>query len=168
MCIDIGTVLGVVSTGLNVWQQLRSGRDVETSYDAQAAASVTGARRALLDAQAVKEAAADQAGRVRILAREAVNTARARYSASGVRVDVGTAMDVQQDIAVRGEEDALNVILFGERQRRRLEQEAAGQLEEAGQFTQAGNNARSQGRVNAVASAISGGADVYTRWKSIR
>ena len=167
MCIDIGTVLGIVSGGVQVANALRRGSDAGETYDAQASSSMIDARRALIDAQAAVEAASVAASKTRIGVREAVSTARARYAKSGVRVDTGTALDVQRDIATRGEEDALNQVLLGQRQKQRLEDEAAGLAIEAGQFSQAGDNARKAGRLNAVGSAISSGADVYTRWNMV-
>lgn len=168
MCIDIGTALGIASAGLQIHSALSAGRDAQSTNDAQAGRSLLDARRALLDAQAVSAVAADAAAKTRILTREVVSTARARQGASGVNVNIGTARDVQLDIASRGEEDALNQVLLGERQRTRLQDEARAIEDEAGQFVQAGRNARGQGTLNAVSSAISAGADVYARWKSIQ
>lgn len=167
MCIDIGTALSIVSGGIQVVNALRRGNDAGETFDAQASSSMIDARRALVDAQASLEVATVAASKTRLGVREAVSTARARYAASNVRVDTGSAADVQRDIATRGEEDALNQVLLGQRQKQRLEDEAAAIAMEAGQFSEAGNKARKAGRIDAIGSAISSGADAYTRWNMV-
>ena len=163
MC-ELATILSIASTAASVAGSLSSGSGKAGAYNAQADAAELDARRAVLDARTAEDEAYVNAAHTRIAGLDVQSAARASYGQSGVDVNTGTALDVQKDIGRRAEEDALNQILVGERQRVRLEQEAAGSRMEAAGLREAASNASTGGILGAVGSLISGGADAYSKW----
>ena len=78
---------------------------------------------------------------------------RAALAASGVDVNRGTALLVDQEIGTWGEQDALTAVLTGKR--------------EASMQRMAGKNALMQGYTG-IGSALLGGAGQYSRWKRVK
>ena len=163
---DLATALDLLGTGVKVYGAIAGGRDQQDAYNALSSASLAEARRALLNAREVQDVAQQQAAVTRRSGLDVQSSARAAYGASGVNVNYGTAKDVQREIGTRVEEDALNAILLGERQSRRLEDVATASVNEASQFVRAGKNARSTSDFNAVGSIISGGASAWSKWNA--
>lgn len=163
--VDFGTALDLLSTGVKVYGAFAQGDDAQSAYNAQANASMVEARRALLNAREVEDVARQQAEVTRRQGIEAEANARAGYAASGVDVNYGTARDVQTEIGKRAEEDALNSILYGERQARREEDVASAAATEAGSYLTAGKNAKGNATLAGVGSLIAGGASAYSKWK---
>lgn len=161
---NIGTALSLFSTGVKVYDAIKSGNDSEAAYNAQAGSLRLEARRALIEARTVADTAYMQAEVVRREGGDTLSGARAGYAASGVDVNFGTARDVQVEIGQRVESDALNQILLGERQKKKLIDEAAALEAEANQADVAGGNAASAGYWQAAGSALQGGADAWSKW----
>jgi len=80
------------------------------------------AQSQISEAQAVAErdAAQQQADKLRLKTRRAAGAARAAYAGAGVAVDSATVLDATQDIEQRGFEDAYMALLTGERRAREL------------------------------------------------
>jgi hypothetical protein len=83
------------------------------------------AQRRLADAQAVAEldTATAQAEDIRRKTRSTRGAARAALAGAGVAVDAGSALDIDQDIAMRGFSDAEMALLTGQRRARQLRYE---------------------------------------------
>lgn len=126
--------------------------------DRQRSANNRAADQAQADADAAAAQGRVEAEKVRKATRARQSEAVAALAASGVDVGEGTAEQIQQDIGERGEEDALNVILGGQRRGARLEGEAANDRYAAGQ-------AMTAGYINAGNSALSSVAAYSRGWK---
>lgn len=87
---------------------LSAGAQVAAGQEANAAAQFRGemADRSAADARARGEV---EAGRRQIEARRAIGAARASMAASGIALDDGSALSIQEDIAAAGELDALTI-----------------------------------------------------------
>lgn len=163
--LDVASALSLVSTGIKFFSAIKGGDDRGDLYEAQAHTAYLDARRALLDARQVREVANVNAGVVRKSGADYRSAARAAFGANGIDVNYGSAVDVQQDITDRAEQDAINQLLTGERQARNLEDTAQGLLQQGQQYQQAGGNARRAGWTSAAGSALSGAADVWSKWQ---
>lgn len=108
MCISAGT-LSAISTGASALGQVAQGIAGNKAAKAEAAS---------IDMQAAQaqEAAKQEAIRIRKSADRSKGAARAQLAASGVDVNSGSAISIEQDIAFGAEQDAMNALLTGERQ----------------------------------------------------
>lgn len=113
------------------------------------------------DAQAEREAGAVRADQIRKGYRSQQSEARSALAAGGVEVGAGTALVIDETIARRGEEDALQEILYGGRRGARLDQESVG-------LRMAGDNAQTSGYMGAFGTILGGGAQVAKGWKGTR
>lgn len=113
--------------------------------------------QAAADAQAEREAGQVRADKLRKMGQLQKSEARAALSKSGVVADAGSALEIQSDITMRSEEDALSEILTGTRRSSRLNQE--GELSR-----RAGDNAFTAGILGAGKSVL-GGAYEYKKTK---
>ena len=106
-------------TGMEIMALMQTGGSLAQGYGSMQTGS---AQRSLAEAQAVAEAdaAAADADKIRTRTRSARGAARAALAGAGVSVNSATALDIDQDIAQRGEQDALMSILGGERRGREL------------------------------------------------
>lgn len=100
------------ATAYSVYTTQQSGKQASLNADAQS-------EQAQLDADNAASAARVQADRIRRMARTQAGEARAALSASGVSVDEGTALNINQEIYGNAEEDAVMTILNGENQKKR-------------------------------------------------
>jgi len=128
----------LASTGFQAVGSILQGRQQKAYHDTQAAYA--------------QDEAQAQADKIRRITRRDQGAARAALAASGVDVNRGTAMLVDQEIGTWGEQDALNAVLTGKR--------------EASLQRLAGKNALMQGYTG-VGSALMGGASQYSKWKRI-
>lgn len=114
--------------------------------------------QAQADAMAREGAARVEAERIRSMTKKQQSAARAAYAGSGVAVDEGSALNINEDIAQRGEMDALTAIMQGRY--------------DSASMRQQGKMAAYQGRQGAIAGAINAGATVasgafkYDNWKT--
>ena len=165
--LDVGSVaLSLVSTGLNFYSAWQGGQDKGDMYAAQAASSFADARRALFTARMVRDVAEINARATRRQGAEYRSGARAAYGANGINVNTGSALDTQQDITRRADEDAFNQILLGERQAVQLKDDAVASLTEGAMYQQAGGNAESNGHLSAWGQLIGGAAHAYSKWRN--
>lgn len=145
------TVLQGLATGMSALSALSSG-------NARGDAAEFQARVAENEAAAQADAGRAQAEKVRMAYREQRGRARAALAGSGAAVDEGSAVLIDQDIARRGESDALSAILTGDRQ-------ADSSMQMADQYKIAGKNARSGGVMGAMTSVLGGAAKIGAGWK---
>jgi hypothetical protein len=146
MCTGL-EILMIGSTALSAVNQINQGNQQKEFADYQAA-------QADADAQAEREMGQVRADKVRKAGRAQQSEARAALAAGGMEVGAGTALTIDEKIALSAEEDALQEILYGSRKGARLNQEAQGSRA-------AGRNARAAGYAGAAGSVLSAGARFY-------
>lgn len=129
--------------------------------DAQADATEAQGRSIAVAAGQEQDAAAAQAERIREAARRQSAEAAAMFSASGVSVERGTPLKIDERITYGGEVDALNTILGADRNARVSDQEASALGRQA-------RATRSAGRTQAVGTLMSSAAAAATAsgWRS--
>lgn len=136
-----------LSTGVSVVGQLQQGQAARQSANAEARAAEN------LAAQN-RDAAMQEAGRIRKAGDRTRGAARAQLAASGIDVNSGTAVTIDGDIAANSESDAYNTLLTGERKSTSLQDSAS--------------IARSRGR-NAVSSSMLGAVSTGLQgWKAVK
>lgn len=149
---NAGTI-AAVSAGLSAVNQINQGRQAQKFHNFQA-------EQAQADAQAEREAGQVRADRIRRAARAQAGEATAALAASGVSTGAGTPVKIVQDIETRGESDALQELLTGDRRGRRLDQQADGERA-------SGKNALRTAVWGAGGSLLSTAADLYgPGWKT--
>jgi hypothetical protein len=152
MCTGAETLLGA-GVLFSAASQITGGRNAEKAGRYNAA-------QLMQDAQDEREASVLRAMKTRREGKRVRGQARADLAASGVSVDSGTPLDIDEEIAFTSEEDAAQQLLFGEKRARGMEVEARG-------LRMAGANAARQGGINALGSVLAGGAELYGGgWRS--
>lgn len=116
------------------------------------------AAQAEADAKAEKGAAEVEAGRIRKAAKQQRAEAIAALASSGVDVNSGTALKIDQRIARDSEEDAVMALTGGSDRALRLQAEAGGNRQAAGR-------AQAAGYVGATSSLLQGGLTMSNGWK---
>lgn len=117
-------------------------------------------KQAQADAAAAQGAANVQADRIRKVTQLRQSSARAALAGSGVNVNTGTALDINSDIAQRGEQDALTAILNGGYQ--------ATQINTQGKIANMqGRNALAAGLLDA-GSAMAKGSSQSSKWQRMQ
>jgi hypothetical protein len=125
------------------YAQREEGRRLEIVGEANARLAEREAEDALKRGH-VKEA------KVRAKTKLLIGSQRAALAAQGIRVDVGSAQDVQEEAFVFGEEEAKNVKISAMR-------EAYGYKVTASQATERGRVAKAHGRSQAADTILAGG-----------
>jgi len=152
MCTGLEIAL-IAGTVISAGAQIQAGQQRKKAANFQAAQNE-------LDAQAEREAAQVRAEKIRKQAGRVRGEAKADLAASGVSVDAGTPLRIDQEIVRTSEEEAQQEILYGGRRGGRLEQEAQG-------LRMAGANAQTEGYYGAASSVLAGGATYYGGgWRS--
>jgi hypothetical protein len=146
MCISAMTLMAL-STGVSVIGQVRQGMAARQAADANARA---------MDLQAAQtaEAAKQEAARIRKAGEKAAGAARAQMAASGIDVNSGSAININEDIYRQSESDAFNTLLTGERKATALQTSAS--------------STRAAGRNTMAASVLSAGATGLQGWRAVR
>lgn len=116
---------------------------------------------AAADAGYAQDAAQAQADQIREAARRQRAAAKAALSASGVSVNEGTPIKIDQEIARGGEYDALQAILSGDRG-------ASTSMKEATAYGKYASSTRSAGYAQGAATLIQSGASIgkSSGWRS--
>lgn len=117
------------------------------------------AQQAVNDAAYKKDAAKQQAEKIRRLGAAQKSEARASLAASGVKVGEGTALEVEKEITKNSEEDALSAIISGKRA-------ATASEDEASLFMKSGSNARTNANYASAGTVLSGAASLASGWKT--
>lgn len=136
-----------LSAGVSVAGQLAQGQAAKQAANAEARAAEN------LAAQQ-RDAAMQEASRIRKAGDRTRGAARAQLAASGIDVNSGTAVTIDGDITTNTELDAYNTLLTGERKSTSLQDSAS--------IARArGSNAVSSSMLGAVSTGLQG-------WKAVR
>ena len=158
----IGSSLLATGVGVAGQVQQANAAQAQAKYQSQVAKNnaIIASQRAE-DATARGEFAARQEG---IRTRAAIGAERARAAGSGVLVDTGSNLAIQQDIAGAGALNQLNI-------RRNAELEAMGYQQQGQSFRNeaelrqfAGRNAQTAGAFRAASTTITGASSVADKW----
>lgn len=152
MCISAAAMMAI-STGVSVLGQLHEGQARKQAADAQALENDIAAAQE-------REAAKQEASRIRAAGDRQAGAARAALAGSGIVVDQGSAVNINEDIYRGAESDAFNTLLTGERR--------------AGAYNRQASMERAKGE-NAVTASILGSATSmatagkeYAGWKGAK
>ena len=133
-------IMFAVGTGVSAGASLLSGAKQKAALEGQA-------DQQKADAAAARGVAQVEADRIRKAAQRKRAAVAGQFAASGVRVDEGSAGDVESFVVREGEMDALTRLITGNYQGNRLEGEA-------GLSMRAGRNALMGGALNAAGTAL--------------
>lgn len=136
-----------ISTGVSVLGQIQQGQAKQEASNANAQEQATQAAQEQVAAQ-------EEARRIRKAGEKQAGAARAALAASGVVVDQGSAININEDIYQRSESDAQQILLTGKRRSDALNRQSS-------QSINAGQNA-------VTGSLLSAGATALTGWKGVR
>lgn len=150
MGVEVAIAALAASTALGTFASIQGGRAQKAQADYQA-------DQAEADARAEKAAAEVRASRIRDMVEEQRGAARAAIAASGVEVNEGTPVLIDQEITRRGEEDAVLEILGGQAAMERGYGYASG-------LRAQGRRYRGAGWLKGTSSLLSGAAEVASRW----
>jgi hypothetical protein len=146
MCISASMMMAL-STGVSVVGQLQQGQAAKAAANAEA-------RNAENLAAQTRDAAMQEAARIRKAGDRTRGAARAQLAASGIDVNSGTAVTIEDDIGTNSELDAYNTLLTGDRKATSLQDSAA--------------ISRARGK-NAVTSSMLGSVSTGLQgWKAVR
>lgn len=147
MCISAAAVMAI-SAGVSVAGQLAQGQAQKQAKDAQALEYDIQAAQAKVDAE-------QEAKRIRAAGEKTAGAARAALAGAGINVDMGSAVNINEDIYRNSESDAFNTLLTGSNR-------AASYGRSASQARGAGKDAESASLLSAATTA----ANAYGGWKS--
>lgn len=147
MCISAMTVMAI-SAGLSVAGQLQQGQAAKQAKDAQA-------HEYDIQAEQAKVEAEQEAKRIRAAGEKTAGAARAALAGSGINVDSGSAVNINEDIYRNSESDAHSVLLTGSNR-------ASSYGRSASQARSAGKDAESASLLSAATTA----GNAYAGWKS--
>lgn len=148
MCISAATVLAL-SAGVSAVGQLQQGRANRKAGEAQASQDER------LAAQQ-QDSAREEADRIRRAGDRTRGAARAQVAASGISVNSGSALLIDEEIDRNAESDAMEVLLTGKRQ-------SDASLSSAGQARARGRNAQTASVLGAVSTGLQGWRGVSAR-----
>lgn len=154
MGIETAAMVAIAaSAAYSAYSSVQQGKQAQLNAEAQS-------EQAQADADDAASAAVVQAERIRKMGRIQSSEARASLAGSGVEVDAGTTLNINEEITKNAEEDAVMTILNGERQKRRGYVDASN-MELYGRQQRAAANSQ------AVGSILSAGAQAgMAGWKS--
>ena len=147
MCISAAAVMAI-SAGVSVAGQLAQGQAQKQAKDAQALEYDIQAAQAKVDAE-------QEAKRIRAAGEKTAGAARAALAGAGINVDMGSAVNINEDIYRNSESDAFNTLLTGSNR-------AASYGRSASQARGAGKDAEGASLLSAATTA----ANSYGGWKS--
>lgn len=150
--ISATTVLLATTAAVGAYASIQSGKAAKQAADDNAEI----ARRNAAQGQ---DAAVAQAEKIRRAAAQQKASATAQLAASGVSVNDGTAVNINDQITKNAEQDAFTTILNGSRS-------AASSLNQATMFENQGKSALQGGYLNAGASLLSSGSSIASGWKA--
>lgn len=151
--MGVETVLMIAGAAFSAYSAIQQG-------DQQAEWADYQAKQAEADAAAERSAAVIQAEKIRKLARAQAGESTAALAGSGVDVGEGTAVNINQDIYRRAEEDAVMTIFGGIDRAKRGEAQAQDDRIR-------GEQAQTAGYLNAAGSVLSA-SSAYNRARGYR
>lgn len=147
MCISAAMMMAI-SAGVTVVGQIAQGQAQKQAANAQA-------REAENQAAAEQVAASEEAKRIRKAGEKTASAARAQLAASGINADMGSAVNINEDIYRNSESDAMNTLLTGQNR-------AGSYQRSANQSRIAGKNAQTASLLSTVGTVTQG----YAGWKN--
>lgn len=174
MAVSTGIMMAL-STGLSVVGQIQQGNanaaaanQNAANADAQAAQLDRQAELDRIQAQRETVAATEEAKRIRKAGDKQAAASRAALAASGIMVDQGSSININEDITGGAESDAMNTLLTGERKAKayttsadETNRSASNARSQAAQYRSAASNAK-------TSSLLSAGATALTGWRGIK
>ncbi|AZS78843.1 GNAT family N-acetyltransferase [Achromobacter spanius] len=148
----------LVAMGVSAVGGIMSAKGQQDAGQASQEADYEQAQQMNVEAAQVRQAAKEQAEKIRKAGRTVQSQARAAYGASGVSVDVGTPVEVGEQIEQDAESDAYAAILSGRRQAKNLDYQAD-------MTRRHGSSAAAAGNTAATASLLSTAGNVYGQWR---
>lgn len=142
------------STAYSAYSSIQQGKQQEMNADAQA-------EQTRIDADTLVSAANVEASKIRKVARTQVSEARASLAGSGVMVDEGTPLNINEEITKNAEEDAVLTIFNAQEAKKR------GYVD-ASNMQLAGSQARTAANMQATSSVLAGAANIASGWKSTK
>jgi hypothetical protein len=146
MAVSTGVMMAL-NTGVSMMGQLQEGRARKAAGDMQA-------QQDRARAGQEEDAANQEADRIRRAGRRTQGAARAAFAGSGIDVNSGSAMTVDEEIGRDSEKDAFNTLLTGKRR-------AGAYRFNADQAAAAGRNAKTASVLGAAATGMQG-------WKGVK
>lgn len=154
MCVAVPAAMAIASAAAaatSAYSSVQQGRNQQKWSNYQAA-------QAQADADAEAGYAQVEAKKIREAGKKQRSQARASMAASGIDVDEGTAVNINEEITKGAEEDALNAIFGGiDRQRRGYAQASADRTR--------GAQANRAGTLNAAGTLLNSGYQTYKGWR---
>jgi len=168
-------IMMALSTGLSVVGQIQQGNanaaaanQNAANADAQAAQLDRQAELDRIQAQRETVAATEEAKRIRKAGDKQAAASRAALAASGIMVDQGSSININEDITGGAESDAMNTLLTGERKAKayttsadETNRSASNARSQAAQYRSAASNAK-------TSSLLFAGATALTGWRGIK
>lgn len=163
MAVTTGMMLAL-STGLSVVGQIQQGKAQNAA--AQQTAALQDQQAAIDKVQAEREtvAAMEEAKRIRKAGQRQASAAAAQLAASGIMVDSGSAININEDISGGAESDAMNTLLTGKRRSESYKFSSDQNTTMANQTRAAG----SQAQKSSILSAAATGAQGLMSWRGVK
>lgn len=159
MAVTTGMMMAI-SAGVSVLGQIQQGKATQQAAEQTARNNETQAGIDAIQAQRETVAAAEEAKRIRKAGERQASAARAQLAASGIAVDSGSAININEDISGGAESDAMNTLLTGKRRAESYTISSGQHINEAASSRAAGANAR-------TSSILAAGGTVLQGWRGV-
>lgn len=164
----IGTGLSIIGTGLNVYGALSKGKADKRMYDYRAGVADINAKIAKQNADWAREAGGKEALRAGIAARQTKGRIISKQAASGLEVNFGSNLDVQESQQLTASMDQAQIRENAARTAYGYEVEAFNQTSSANMLRTAGANAKKASKWQALGSLVSGASSVASKWSQAK
>lgn len=149
--------MSALSSMLGAWSVYQQGKMQKAQYSTAAQIAEINARIAEMQARDALKRGHEAEGRSRQTFKKLRGSQRATLAAQGIRVDVGSAQDIQQEAADIGEFEALTIRNNAAREAFGYRSQGIGFQMQATGAEAAGRLAASQGRIAATQTLMTGG-----------
>lgn len=162
----VSTVSTVIGSATEAYGSVKEAKATKQAAAENAASYEQ--NRAFAEAQAADAIARgrDNERRARLATRVFLGAQRARLAANNVRLDQGSALDIQMDTAMMGELDAITIRNNAQREAMGYKQSAANYGTQANLTRRAGNDISPF--LSAVPSVVSGAGSVADKWLRLK
>lgn len=164
----IPLILSAVGAGVQAYSAYSAGRAQQQQANYQAAVARNNAiiAKQYADAERVRGQRLEDVKRLDTA--QTLSKARVAAAAGNIDVNSGSALRVQEDVAMLGESDALTIRSNAARAAYGYEVQGMNYSAQAELDNRRGNEAARAGQLNAFASLIGGASSVASRWDSFR
>lgn len=138
------------------------------AYEAQSKVAEQNAALANRQAESNAEAGAMKAAQILQRARQVKASQAAAYSANGVDISTGSALDVLSDTEAQGKLDQANALYDAATNTWSLQAQATNYQNQANAYKSSANNAREAGKMNAMTSLLTGASALATQYNSFK